>query len=485
MDNISPYLRGSKKRENIITGEVEDWSVATQPDINELYEARKFREVDRVERATELQFDKLETQKYPEIGSANAFSQGEKLAHLSSSTRNPKIQSAIDRLHKKHDLVASEFSQIDTRMMDDIFNSDLADQRVRTDKKAFESLQETRKQMGKDFTPTFDAQQSVNEIQVISRQLDNAPDKQVVESTSKKFRDYGSKTDDVTQTITTGTVDGVPVYKIEHKYSVPKNPLQIPEEIFHVELYIPNEAGLARLSKQKNNITKRDMLTGLRDRNNKGGEIRQQYGVGGIASKLAQRLLKKQSKKYNLAESQKTQIATTGGTYKKAAKIKEEYNKKTALDYGSGMQVKSAKQFLNADTFEPYPKEKYQMPDFTDPKFINKKYDFITNFSVLNVLPKDSRDFVVKDIGRLLDDKGIAVITARSKKDVVTEQTKKNAQQIISDSEIITKKGTYQKGFTQEELKSYLNKTLGKDFEVIELPNIYKMSGIGALVKRK
>ena len=251
MDNISPYLRGSKKRENIITGEVEDWSVATQPDINELYEARKFREVDRVERATELQFDKLETKKYPEIGSANAFSQGEKLAHFGSSTRNPKIQSAIDRLHKKHDLVASEFSQIDTRMMDDIFNSDLADQRVRTDKKAFESLQETRKQMGKDFTPTFDAQQSVNEIQVISRQLDNAPDKQVVESTSKKFRDYGSKTDDVTQTITTGTVDGVPVYKIEHKYSVPKNPLQIPEEIYHVELYIPNEAGLARLSKAK------------------------------------------------------------------------------------------------------------------------------------------------------------------------------------------------------------------------------------------
>ena len=137
---LKKRIKWIKKRENIITGEVEDWSVATQPDINELYEARKFREVDRVERATELQFDKLETQKYPEIGSANAFSQGEKLAHLSSSTRNPKIQSAIDRLHKKHDLVASEFSQIDTRMMDDIFNSDLADQRVRTDKKAFESL---------------------------------------------------------------------------------------------------------------------------------------------------------------------------------------------------------------------------------------------------------------------------------------------------------------------------------------------------------
>jgi len=251
IDDLSPYLYGSRKRQDIITGEVEDWSLATQPDINELYEARKFKEVDSVERATELQFDKLERKKYPEIGSANAFSQGENLAHLGNAARNPKIQSAIDRLHKKHDLVASEFSQINTTMMDDIFNSNLADQRVRTDKKAFESLQETRKQMGKDFTPTFDAQQSVNEIQVISRQLDNAPDKKVVELTSKKFRAYKSKSNDVTQKITTGTIEGVPVYKIEHKYSVPKNPLPIPEKIYHVELYIPNEAGLAKLSKAK------------------------------------------------------------------------------------------------------------------------------------------------------------------------------------------------------------------------------------------
>jgi len=36
------------------------------------------------------------------------------------------------------------------------------------------------------------------------------------------------------------------------------------------------------------------MLTGLRDRNNKGGEVREQYGLGGrLASKLAQRLSRK------------------------------------------------------------------------------------------------------------------------------------------------------------------------------------------------
>ena len=241
MDNLSPYLRGSRKREDIITGEVEDWSMATQPNINDLYEAGKFNAVDDVERATGEMFDKLETQIYPDIGFDNAFSQG---------SRNPKIQSAIDRLHKKHDLVASEFSQINTRLMDDIFNSDLADQRVRTDKKAFESLQEYRKQMGEDFTPTFDVQQSVNEIQVISRQLDNAPDKKIVE---RKLNDkYGNPVTERTEKVTTGTVEGAPVYKIEIKDTV--------DGIYLEELYIPNKQGLEKLAKPKSTLDDVDIF---------------------------------------------------------------------------------------------------------------------------------------------------------------------------------------------------------------------------------
>ena len=204
MDNLSPYLIGSKRRDQM----------------NPIYKTGMGNE-----RAAAIE------RKFPYIGSDSAFG---------LSTRKPKIQSAIDKLHKQHDLVADDFSLISLKRMDDKFNSRLADQRVRTDKKAFESLQESRKQMGEDFTPTFDAQQSVNEIQVISRKLDNAPDKKVTES--RGIDKYGRKNKNITQQITTGTVEGVPVYKFE---------------IFHkggdsfVEMYIPNERGLERLAKPK------------------------------------------------------------------------------------------------------------------------------------------------------------------------------------------------------------------------------------------
>jgi hypothetical protein len=202
-----------------------------------------------------------------------------------------------------------------------------------------------------------------------------------------------------------------------------------------------------------------------------------------IGGKIASKFI---SKAYDKSLAQKTQIATTGGTYSKAAKIMEDYQKFNSLDYGSGMQVNQAKQALNADTFEPFPQldkaEKYGMPDFVRAEDINKKYDFITNFSVLNVLQKADRDKAVKNIGRLLDDNGMAIITVRSKDDVLKASPK--AKSKLSDSELITAKGTYQKGFTRKELKEYLNKTLGEDYDVMDLPNKYKMSGVGVIIRK-
>jgi len=101
---------------------------------------------------------------------------------------------------------------------------------------------------------------------------------------------------------------------------------------------------------------------------------------------------------------------------------------------------------------------------------------------VLNVLPKLDRDKAVKHIGSLLQDNGVAVITVRSKDDVL--KALPNAKKQLSDSELITARGTYQKGFTRDELKKYLSETLGKDYEVMDLPNKYKMSGVGVLIKK-
>lgn len=213
-----------------------------------------------------------------------------------------------------------------------------------------------------------------------------------------------------------------------------------------------------------------------------------QLSIGGPILKAFQKAKTVPQKlEYDPAQAQKTQIATTGGTYDKASKIMEDYNKYDALDYGSGIQINQARQVLKADTFEPYPQldkaEKYGTPDYIKPEEIQRKYNFITNFSVLNVLPKVDRDIAVKKIGSLLDDDGLAVITVRSKDDVL--KALPNAKQQISDSELITARGTYQKGFTREELKDYLSGTLGKEFEVVDLPNKYKMSGVGVLIRKK
>lgn len=215
---------------------------------------------------------------------------------------------------------------------------------------------------------------------------------------------------------------------------------------------------------------------------------RVQLSLGGPLLKAFQKAKTiPQKLEYDPAQAQKTQIATTGGTYDKASKIMEDYNKYNALDYGSGIQINQARQVLKADTFEPYPQldkaEKYGTPDYIKPEEIQRKYNFITNFSVLNVLPKVDRDIAVKKIGSLLDDDGLAVITVRSKDDVL--KALPNARQQISDSELITARGTYQKGFTREELKDYLSGTLGKEFEVVDLPNKYKMSGVGVLIRKK
>jgi hypothetical protein len=214
---------------------------------------------------------------------------------------------------------------------------------------------------------------------------------------------------------------------------------------------------------------------------------RDTYNVGGIVlRKVMQLKAAGKDVEYDPSAAQKTQIATTGGTYEKASKIMDDYNAYDSLDYGSGIQINQARQVLKADTYEPYPQldkaDKYGTPDFVEPEEITRKYNFITNFSVLNVLPKLDRDKAVKHIGSLLQDNGVAVITVRSKDDVL--KALPNAKKQLSDSELITARGTYQKGFTRDELKKYLSETLGKDYEVMDLPNKYKMSGVGVLIKK-
>ena len=258
MDNLSPYLRGSKKRVNVVNSAVEDWVLKNEPNIDNLYEKGNlnFEElnlIDDVEQARRDKYYEIENEKYPAIGDTDGFERyGDEPRPRKVTGDSTKLDESIIKFQQPYGLNAEDFSIIDNFNMDDRFNARLADQRVRTDKKAFESLQESRKQMGEDFTPTFEAQQSVNELQNISRNLDVAPDKKVIVEktnlTPEEAKMYS--TEKMEHRLTTATVEGVPVMRVEIYSKYGEGQMTKINE----QLYIPNEAGLAKLSNPKPNL---------------------------------------------------------------------------------------------------------------------------------------------------------------------------------------------------------------------------------------
>ena len=159
--------------------------------------------------------------------------------------------------------------------------------------------------------------------------------------------------------------------------------------------------------------------------------------------------------------SAKTQIAGTLPTYKKAdTLLTEMVGEGKTLDFGAGLGM--SKKELGFDTYEPYPKPDFK-PDFVSPNEIpSNSYKKITNLNVLNVVPRDVRDSIVNDIGRVLEPDGRAIITTRGS-DVMKAKGKDGPEPMS----IITSANTYQKGFTQPELRSYITDTLGEGFNVV------------------
>ncbi len=174
--------------------------------------------------------------------------------------------------------------------------------------------------------------------------------------------------------------------------------------------------------------------------------------------------------------SSKTQRSNTLPTYEKAKKILDSDIGKNAnkLDYGAG-QGHSEK--LGFDTYEPFPVKENFTPNYVDPaKIPPNSYEGITNLNVLNVVPRQERNEIVKDIGRILKPNGTAIITTRGRDVLATKKGIKGPE----DMSVITSSNTYQKGFTQEELKNYLQETLGPSFEVSSI----KLGPAGAKIKK-
>jgi hypothetical protein len=183
----------------------------------------------------------------------------------------------------------------------------------------------------------------------------------------------------------------------------------------------------------------------------------------------------KQAKKLPPPENaQRTQIIGTLPTYEKARMLFELNKAKgRGIDYGAGLG--EGAKILKADTYEPYPKD--WKPTFTNPEDIpDEEYGKLTNLNVLNVVPREIRDEMVLDMGRVMRPKSHGIITTRGA-DVMNAKGKKGPEPMS----VITSRETYQKGFDKNELVDYLRYMLGDDFDIDKL----NLGPAGAMIQKK
>jgi hypothetical protein len=178
--------------------------------------------------------------------------------------------------------------------------------------------------------------------------------------------------------------------------------------------------------------------------------------------------------------SRKTQIAGTLPTYKKAADIIAKTGVRgRALDFGAGLGHGTKELGKQAHSYEPFPGETFK-PHFVDIDAIpDNAYHKIVNLNVLNVVPNAGkqriRDNIVRNIGRVLAPGGVAIITTRGK-DVLTIKGTPGEEPMS----MISKIGTYQKGFTATELQEYVQDLLGDEFTVSKI----KLGPAGIMIKK-
>lgn len=172
----------------------------------------------------------------------------------------------------------------------------------------------------------------------------------------------------------------------------------------------------------------------------------------------------------------RTQIIGTLPTYAKAAEIlKQRGAAGRGIDVGAGLGEGSKILGKNFDTMEPYAKG--WKPTYTSAEQMpSDAYGQLTNLNVLNVMPREARDELVKHIGRTMEPGGLGVLTTRGA-DVMKAQGRPGPEEMS----MITSRDTYQKGFTKQELEDYLRYILGEKFDVNKL----NLGPAGAVIQKK
>ena len=193
-----------------------------------------------------------------------------------------------------------------------------------------------------------------------------------------------------------------------------------------------------------------------------------------------------------------TQRANTVVTYDRLYDtLEKEGFDGTILDASSGLGLGTdhgIQRGFDVEDIEPFYGDDY-LPIYSDYSRLDKQYDVVISSAVINVLTQESSDAMVAAIGKALKPGGRAFITVRSASSV--DGSLKGGSSIrLSDNAhewYVPGSDNYQRGFETNELKAYLEDTLGDEFIVEASPKCWdvqkgkfvKWGDTSAVVTRK
>jgi hypothetical protein len=201
--------------------------------------------------------------------------------------------------------------------------------------------------------------------------------------------------------------------------------------------------------------------------------------------------------------TQRTQVATTSGTYEKTGKFLKDKLQPGSKIISIGAGLDHTKVALKAGLedpshivhdMEPNPEGRKEPPEFTSAEQIPQNhYDAAVSHNVLNVVEPEVRDHVMKSIFDSVKDSSHVVIGTRKWKGDIdsaknfTPGDEPKSMWVIRKAKGGATETSYQKGFDGNELKDYVEsyaKTHGHDVEVTRIPGI-AANGVYVSVKSK
>lgn len=174
---------------------------------------------------------------------------------------------------------------------------------------------------------------------------------------------------------------------------------------------------------------------------------------------------------YKPEASEKTQITSTKATYKKIASSEVEEGM-TVLDYAAGLgagtleaKAIGEKKGFTVVGYEPFsnPERRQTTPEYegegSNDLIPDGSVDVIINNAVLNVVPGNVGKAIVKDIYKKLRPGGSAFINVMGWNNI-KGRLKSEGTKLVGPREVLTSKGTFQKGYTSQTLKEMIQREL-------------------------